>query len=396
MHDWADAIDEAVDRSEELICTVRRHLHAHPESSGEEFETTAYLAGRLREAGIPHRLAPSGRGIIAETPAAPGARRVVIRGDMDALRIHDQKDVPYRSCRDGVMHACGHDAHAAAVLGAVLALNETAGRLPWPCPWRAVFQPAEETSRGALEMIAAGAAEDAAAVVALHVDPETPVGSVALRAGEMTACCQELEVTVRGRGGHAARPHHAVDPICAAVHFAGGVYQHIPRSVDSREPVVVTFGVIRGGENPNVIPESVTLGGTVRTLSRRSAAEVRAVLERIARGVREVTGAEVEVAVVPGPDAVVNDERVTAAVREAAAGVVGPACVLPIPRPSMGGEDFAAYLHHAPGCLLRLGVAGGGPTGHFLHSPRFDIDERALAVGAKILARAAVLLSRPA
>ncbi len=392
MFDLESAIDDYVETITDQLRQVRRHLHSHPEPSGEEFQTTLYLVEQLEKAQIPHQVIPSQRGIVVESPTNASGPRVVMRADMDALRIYDEKEVEYRSQCPGIMHACGHDAHSTMVLGATLALQRLQERLSFP--WRAIFQPAEETSQGAEEMIAAGAVDNARAIIALHVDPEMPVGHVALRHGELTACCQELAVTIHGHGGHAARPHHATDPLSAAVHFVGDVYQLIPRAMDSREPVVVTFGVIQGGDNPNVIPERVSLQGTLRTLKKQSIQEVREILERIRRGVSEVTDTTIDVRFLPGPDAVVNDVRLTDIMWQVAEQVVGPQNVHYIPQPSMGGEDFAAYLAHVPGCLLRLGVAREGRPKHFLHSPRFDIDERALAIGAKILARTLIAIGR--
>jgi amidohydrolase len=393
MADWRAEIDAAIDAMADDLRETRRYLHANPEPSGEEYRTAELLAGRLGEAGIPRRLIPSGRGVIAGPESDAHGPTIAFRADIDALRIHDLKDVPYKSSRDGMMHACGHDAHATMALGAALALWRCREHLPGPVGWRAIFQPAEETGEGAREMVAAGAAEGLGAVVALHVDPDLPVGKVAHRTGVLTATCQDLSVTVRGAGGHAARPHQAVDPIAVAVQLVAATYQLIPRAVDAREAAVVTFGMIHGGTSPNVIPETVELQGTVRTLSRSAADRVEQRLRQVARGLAEASGATVEVRLERGIDAVVNDPAVTGVCVRAAAEVVGDDHVVPIPMPSMGAEDFAGYLAHAPGCLLRLGVAGEGRPRYFLHSPHFDIDERALAVGAKILARGVVLLA---
>jgi amidohydrolase len=397
MADWRGAIDGAIDAMAGTLRDVRRYLHAHPEPSLEEYETTRYLSRLLEESGVPHRLIPSRRGIVAD--ADPGdpvtAPRVAIRADIDALRLHDVKAVPYRSTRDGVMHACGHDAHATMALGATLALRHCREALPWPTPWRAIFQPAEEVGEGAREMIEAGAVAGVRALVALHVDPELAVGRVAQRPGPLTAFCEDLEVTIRGRGGHAARPHQTVDPIGVAVQLINSIYQFVPRAVDSRDPVVVTFGSIQGGASHNVIPESVSLLGTIRTLSHDSAERVKGRIRHIGHGLQEASGASIAIAFGNGVDGVFNDPVVTDACVRASAEVVGADHVDAIPLPSMGAEDFAAYLAHVPGCLLRLGVASAEVPRHHLHSPAFDIDERALAVGAKVLAHAAVLLAGP-
>jgi amidohydrolase len=393
MVDWRQAIDSYIDDHSDRWRSVRRHLHVHPEPSREEFATTRFLAAHLEEAGMPVRIAPSGRGLIAGRESPGSGPSVAMRADMDALRMQDAKAQPYRSSRPGVMHACGHDAHSAMLMAASLALWTQSGALPQSTVWRAIFQPAEEVGEGAREMIAAGAVENVGSIVALHVDPDLAVGRVGFRTGVLTAACQELHVTIKGMGGHAARPHLSIDPIGVAVQFISSVYQFVPRSVDSRDPVVVTFGRIEGGTSANVIPEQVELMGTVRTLSGRAAAQVEEKIRHIAQGLSGASRASIDVRFHRGTDAVDNDARVTSVCVQAAREVVGVANVGEIPLPSMGGEDFSSYLDHAPGCLLRLGVAAPDAPRHFLHSPLFDLDERALAIGAKLLARSVVLLA---
>jgi amidohydrolase len=390
---WREAIDSYIDSHAERWCSVRRYLHAHPEPSREEYRTTEYLAQQLGAAGLQVRIAPSGRGLIGEPEGQDGQPRIAIRADIDALRIPDAKSVPYRSSREGVMHACGHDAHATMALSAARALWECRDTLPEPTAWRAIFQPAEEVSEGAFEMINAGAVEDVRSIVALHVDPELSVGRIGQRSGVLTACCQEVQVVIRGVGGHAARPHMAVDPIAVAAQLVSSFYQLVPRSVDSRDPTVITFGCIRGGSSPNVIPDQVELLGTIRTLSDRAAAQVEERITQIARGLSAASRATIDVAFRRGTGAVDNDPEVTAICVHAAGEVVGPANVEEIRLPSMGGEDFSGYLKHVPGCLMRLGVAALDRPRHALHSPHFDIEEGALAIGAKVLAHSVVLLS---
>jgi len=296
MHDWRRVIDEFLDERAEHLTETRRYFHTHPEPSLEEYQTSQALARMLAEAGIAHRILPSGRGVIADSDAdAPDdARLVALRADIDALRIQDQKDVPYRSNRDGVMHGCGHDAHATMVLGAVLALEHLARRLRMPVRWRAIFQPAEEEGEGAAEMVGAGAMEEVDAILALHVDPEREVGSVGVRYGPLTASCSEFHAVVHGRGGHAARPHQAIEAIPAAAQFLLAVHQCVPRSIDSRDPVVVTFGAITGGTAANVIPDRVILRGTIRTLGRAISGAVEERMRQIAQGVATTTGARIE------------------------------------------------------------------------------------------------------
>lgn len=390
--DWRDVVDRAVDSRAAVLLGLRRHLHAHPEPSREEYETTALIARTLGAEGIAYRVPSTGRGLIVG-PEVPGPL-VAVRADIDALRIRDEKDVPYRSKREGLMHACGHDAHATMAVGAAMALHDL-GRLSGvSLPWRVVFQPAEEEGTGAAEMIGAGAMQDVRAIAALHVDPERPVGEVGWRIGPLTACCDEIHVVVHGQGGHAARPHLAIDPIAAAAQFVTTAYQTVPRSIDAREPVVVTFGMITGGAQANVIPDRVVLRGTIRTFSRAVSDRVEAQLRAVADGFAALTGARFELSILRGPDAVVNDPAITAAVMQEASRVLGEKHVREIGLPSLGGEDFSAYLTEAPGCLVRIGVASPGvkpwPS---LHSPQFDIDERVLTLGARILARSAIALS---
>lgn len=392
---WYDAIEEYLISIADELRGIRRYLHAHPELSGEEFETTQYLVRHLQAAGIAHATPLSRRGIIADGECQNAGLCIAMRGDIDALPLHDEKTVEYRSTRMGMAHACGHDAHATMLLGAAMALKHCQYLLPWPVRWRAIFQPAEETTRGALEMIEAGAMRGVDAIVALHVDPERGVGRVGLREGALTAACEELQVVIRGEGGHAARPHHTRDPIATASQLISAVYQFIPRTVDSREPAVVSFGMIRGGANANVIPDQVRLQGTIRTTSRMTANRVKERMLAIGHGLAEASQTQIDIHFESGADAVVNDAEIVEICGEAARAVVGKDQIDIIPLPSMGSEDFSAYLAYAPGCMLRLGIAGDQNSRHFLHSPRFDIDERALVIGARLLASSAVLLARP-
>ena len=393
MVGWHTAIDEAVESRRELLREVRRRLHANPEPSREEYQTTRFLAEQLETVGISSAIAPTGRGLIAGPADANGEPVIAFRADIDALRIHDAKTVPYRSTRDGIMHACGHDAHAAMALGAALALWQCRDALPQGLAWRAVFQPSEEVGEGALEMIAAGAMSNVQTVIALHVDPETAAGRLGYRWGVLTAFCQELQVEIQGLGGHAARPHQSVDPIGIASQFITSVYQFVPRSIDSRDPVVVTFGSIQGGTSANIIPERVLLKGTIRTLSAAAAARVDERIRQIAFGLSEASGGTIQVEFHRGTDAVVNDPDVTRTCVRAAGEIVGQANLDEIALPSMGGEDFSGYLKHAPGCLLRLGVAAPDhKRTSSIHPISISTNTR-LTIGAKVLAHSVVLLS---
>lgn len=394
---WQDEIDRAIDDRFEQMVEVRRHLHMYPELSGEEHETSLYLYQLLDGEGITVRLGPEGRGVIADTMLAEQAARIALRADIDALRIRDQKQVEYRSQRDGVLHGCGHDAHTATVLGAILAIHDLggAGKLPWPVNWRGIFQPAEETCTGAVEMIEAGALQGVKAILATHMDPTRRLGTIGLRSGVLTANCDAMELTIIGQGGHAARPHELIDPIAAAAQLLSSLYMFVPRATDSLDAVVVSIGQIIAGDNPNVIPEQVQLHGTLRTLKQDVRTRTMQHIEQLARGMAETSGTRMQVRFHQSSPSVVNDADLIALLKQVGEGVIGSDHIEIIPRPSMGGEDFAYYLSHVPGAMFRLGCTSDQVGGSLLHTPTFDVDERALAIGAKILARAAVQWSEP-
>jgi len=374
------------------ISRFRRHLHRNPELSGEEIETTRFLAQCLDQEKIPHRIAQEGKGIITETFAGmPNAPAIALRADIDALPIQEENRVDYRSAKPGVMHACGHDAHTAILLGTTIALRQ-AGNLP--VAWRSIFQPSEETGHGALELVKQGAVDGVAAIVALHVDPNREVGYLGLTPGPRTAFCQDFTIRVVGRGGHGARPSATVDPIAVAVQLVTLIYQAAPRQIDSRDPVVVTIGMIQGGQTHNVIPDFVTLKGTIRALKDTVSEQARHTLERLCRGTEQAFGASISIDFSDLLRGMTNDPKVTEICSSAARELVGADRVATDDRPSLGGEDFADYLTHVPGCMVSLGVKRPGTEVTSLHTSGFDIDERALLIGARLLAR--ILLRWPA
>lgn len=394
---WQQQLDATVDAHVGDMVALRRHMHMHPEPSGEELQSSLHLYRLFSDAGLAVRMGPEGCGVMVDSRASNSSRRMAVRADIDALRIQDEKQVSYHSQVPHVMHACGHDVHTASVFGALSSLDrlEQAGQLPWPVAWRGVFQPAEETSDGAASMIRAGAMENVDAIIALHVDPTRPAGSIGLRPGVFTASCDMMLVRIHGRGGHSARPHESVDPIAAAAQLVSTLYQFIPRSTDSQDAVVVSFGQIHGGLNANVIPEEVVLEGTVRTLNRQVRARTIDNIRRLAAGIESVTGTKLDIVFDAGIGSVDNDPSITRIVEHVARELLGEDRVTHMPRPSMGGEDFAAYLEHAPGSMFRLGCAGNHGSWPGLHTPTFDVDESCLAVGAKILARTVLEWARP-
>ena len=387
---WQEHLDQAIEGRGKSLIQLRRHLHSHPEISGQEFQTTSYLSDLLREIGCDCRVPTAKRGIVAQIGDAQ-VPRIALRADLDALQIQDVKDVAYRSRNDGVMHACGHDAHCAILVGALQGLQRLsqAGELPWPISVCGIFQPAEETAVGAKEMVQFGALEDVEAILGMHVDPSRQVGSIGLRDGVSTANCDEIRVQLRGVGGHAARPHEAVDPLSAAAQLVQSIYLNVPRTTDSQDSVVVTFGRISGGSNSNVIPHSVELRGTLRTLCGKVRKRVQKKLTDLCRGVSATTGVAIDLEIKTEIDSVVNDPSLNQILRSAAIDVLDPSNVEVISRSSMGSEDFSVYLSHVPGAMFRLGTATEDRQTH-LHASNFDIAEEVIVLAAKILARSAV------
>ncbi|SDF43475.1 amidohydrolase [Blastococcus aurantiacus] len=378
VDDWVQA------HTAELIAT-RRHLHAHPELAYAEVETTSYLEQRLREVGLEPRRLPRGTGLVVEVGDGPGPT-VVLRGDIDGLPLPDLKDVPYASTREGLAHACGHDVHTTVVLGVALALAAV-GSLPGRV--RCIFQPAEETvPGGATEVVATGALDGATRAFALHCDPSVPVGSVGLRTGAITAACDRIDVTLTGPGGHTARPHLTVDLVDALGRLITGLPGLLSRQVDPRAGMSLVWGSVDAGVAANAIPQRGTLRGTVRVLDRDAWQGAEEIIRALVGKVGAATGAGVEVDYVRGVPPVVNDPRSVALLRSAAVETVGADAVVLSPQ-SMGGEDFGWFAERLPIALARLGTHGGGEPLD-LHRGTFDVDERAIAVGVRLLARTAL------
>ncbi|EAQ82425.1 M20 metallopeptidase family protein [Blastopirellula marina] len=398
---WQSELAAMITAQEAKWINFRRRLHQNPEPSGHEYQTSLAIYQELSSLGVDLRMGPEGRGVLSDwrTPHAEGLEAAIaIRGDIDALRIHDQKEVPYHSLCPGLMHACGHDAHATMALWATTLIVELdrAGALPWPLRLRSIFQPAEETCTGALEMISVGALKDVREIYATHVDPTLPTGRIGLRVGALTASCDAVRILIHGQGGHGARPHESRDPIAASAQLISALYLSIPRVTDSQDAVVLTFGRIHGGENLNVIPEQVELLGTLRTLDTDVRQRTIDHIHRIASGVQRATDTTIEVCFDVGTSAVINQAKPISHLKSAIVESFGHEAIYEIPRASMGGEDFAFYLDHVPGAMARLGCRPPAVEhAPLLHSPMFDIDEAVLAIGARMLASAAIHAFEP-
>lgn len=391
-----DSVSAIIAENHQKLVELRRHLHANPELSHEEYKTTALLAEKLKALGYDVHVRPEGLGLYADlTPKwfSPEVHpTIAIRADMDALPIIEQNDdIDYKSTHDGVMHACGHDVHMTCTMGACLAFPKIIDELPGRI--RIVYQHAEESSpSGASDMVDFGAVEGVDAIIALHCDPERPVGTVGVRAGALTAAFDRFIFTIIGKGGHGARPHHCVDPIFVGTQMAQTFYQITTRQFDAREAMVFSIGSFQAGDVPNVIPETATLSGTVRTLSNARRAEVEPMLNRVAQNICDYTGARYELDLYRGAPAIINNAQIVDIMAAVARDLLGQEHVQPIELPSMGSEDFSQYLQHVPGAMFRLGTARADRPIHRLHSSLFNIDERAIGHGANILSRTAIAL----
>ncbi len=367
----------------------RRHLHAHPELSFEEHETSAFVADLLRSFGGLEIERPTPTSVVARLRTGRPGRTLALRADMDALPIQEESDVPYVSTRPGVMHACAHDAHTAILLAAARILTERRDELAGEV--RFVFQHAEELPPGgAQELVDAGVMDGVDSVVGIHLFSTVPVGLVAAQPGPLLAFADTFRIEVHGRGGHAASPHETVDPIVVAAQVVTNLQHLVSRTLDPLDQGVVSVTRIAGGTAKNVIPEAVELLGTVRTFRPDTKSELRDGIERVVRGVTEAHGATYSFHFEDGYPAVVNDAEVAAVVEGAVRAELGEQAVTTI-APVMGGEDFAAYLQRAPGAFFVVGAqneAIGAAFPH--HHPRFAIDEAALKAGIAVFARTAL------
>jgi amidohydrolase len=378
------AVDDLVSAHTANLVATRRHLHAHPELAFAEFETTSFLEQRLREVGLKPRRLPTGTGLVCDVGS--GDPVVVLRGDIDALPLADLKDVPYASTKDGLCHACGHDVHTTVILGVAMALATLDGL---PGTVRCIFQPAEETiPGGAGEVVASGVLDGASRAFALHCDPSVPAGTVGLRTGAVTAACDRIDITLTGPGGHTARPQLTVDLVDALGRLITDLPGLLSRQVDPRSGMSLVWGAVNAGIAANAIPQRGSLRGTVRVLDRELWKDAENLMRTLVERVAATTGANCDVDYVRGLPPVVNDPRAIALMRAAALETVGHDRVVVTPQ-SMGGEDFGWFAEVLPIALARLGTHGGGPPLD-LHRGTFDVDERAIGVGVRLLARTAL------
>nr|WP_245797621.1 amidohydrolase [Mangrovactinospora gilvigrisea] len=383
------------DVPEAELIAFRRDLHMHPELGREEFRTTRVIAERLRAAGLAPRPLPAGTGLLCDiVPVLPeqAARPfLALRADIDALPVPDAKDVPYRSRNEGRAHACGHDVHTTAVLGAGLVLQKlnAEGRLPRPV--RLVFQPSEERlPGGALDVIDAGGLDGVSRILAVHCDPRVEVGRIGWRIGPITSACDRVVVKLDGPGGHTARPHLTTDLIGAAAGLAVALPAALRARVDPRSGLSLVWGRIESGQACNAIPQHAEIEGTVRCLEPEAWHDAPELIHELVEQVAAVHGAKWELEYHRGVPPVSNEATSAMLLREAMTREFGADTVEDTPQ-SLGGEDFSWYLEKVPGAMVRLGVRPAGTaSAPDIHTGAFDVDERAIAVAVRLFTAAAL------
>ena len=383
----ASAIDEAVDLLEDELVRFRRDLHMHPELAWAETRTTERVADRLAEAGIAVQLLPKS-GLVAQVGSDDGPV-IALRADLDALPVDDRTEDPWQSRFEGVAHACGHDVHTTALLGAGLALHRLHEQDRFEGGVRLLFQPAEEIMPGgAFEMLAAGALDGVTRAFGLHCDPSLDVGSVGLRVGPITGAADSLRVRLRGSGGHTSRPHLTQDLTYALAQLVTQLPAVLSRRLDPRAGASVVWGLVHAGSATNVIPASGEAAGTIRMLDAVAWADAETLVSEIVHQVVQPYGVEAELTYTRGVPPVVNEPRSTALLADAVEQVLGEGGIVSTTQ-SLGGEDFGWFLESVPGAMGRLGTrTPGGPT-YDLHQGNLRVDERCVALGAKVLAHAA-------
>ena len=360
----------------------RRHLHANPELSFHEYETSQFVHETLASFGGLVLERPTPTSVVARLHGDNPGRTLALRADMDALPINEESGVEFASRTEGVMHACGHDGHTAALLAVARTLVDRRAELAGEV--RFLFQHAEELPPGgATELVAAGVLDGVDAVIGAHLMSTLEVGKIGVLDGPCTAAADTFSATITGRGGHGAFPHETVDPVAIAAQAITNLQHIVSRNTPPLDNVVVSVTQISGGTADNIIPEAVEFGGTVRTYRRELREQTRDAIERILSGIASAHNASYQLHYTVGYDPVVNDPVIAALVRDAAG-----ADRLVDFEPLMAGEDFSAYLRAAPGCFFFVGAGHDGAFPH--HHPRFTIDERALPVAIETLTRAAL------
>lgn len=372
--------------------SIRRHLHAHPELSYNEYLTAKCVAGHLQSYGLSFTPGVGGTGLVSLIAGKnPASRVIALRADMDALPISEANDVPYKSTRPGVMHACGHDVHTASLLVAAKILNTLRDQFEGSV--KLIFQPGEEKNPGGASlMIRDGVLENPRpqSIIGQHVMPLIPVGKIGFREGMYMASCDEIYLTVKGKGGHGAAPELAVDPIVIASHIIVALQQIISRNASPKQPTVLTFGKISGNGATNIIPDEVTIAGTFRAMDEAWRADALTKIKKMAESMAEGMGGKCDVEISRGYPYLENNPALTKRIRMAAEQYVGKLNIVELDI-TLGAEDFSYYSQVIPASFYRLGTRNEakGITS-YVHTPTFDIDEEALRIAPGLMAWMAI------
>lgn len=378
---------------EEELMTIRRHLHQYPELSFQEYKTSKYIEEKLREIGLPYeKVGATGikAWIVGEKEGSSSDFVVALRADIDALPIQEETGFDFSSNNKGVMHACGHDGHTAILLGAAHLLYKN--RKNFSGKVVCVFQPGEESDGAAKEMIRLGVLENPKVdwMIALHLWPYIPFGSIGIRSGSMTASCDDFTITINGKSGHSARPHEGVDAIDVSMRIMQAIEHLVIKMNNPLDPIVVHIGKITGGSARNIIAEKVILEGTSRALTLDSRTKIKEEIERISKEVAETFNATAEIHYTEGNAPVINDVDVTSLVGEAATELWGEDRVVELPQPSLGADDFGEFSLEVPSTYFRLGIKKEDEAVYSLHHPKFSFDDTLLSIGAATFAYIAV------
>jgi len=370
---------------------VRHHIHSNPELSYKEFNTSAFIQGKLTEFGIPFETKAT-TGVVALIKGRnPDSKVIALRADIDALPIHEENNISYKSKTDGVMHACGHDVHSTCLLGAAKILNEL--KAEWEGTIKLIFQPGEEKNPGGASiMIKEDVLQNPAPtkIIAMHVNPSLDFGKFSFRKGKVMASADEIYVTIRGKGGHAAAPHVTNDIILIASEMIVSLQQVVSRNANPLIPTVLSFCSFQGGNATNIIPSEVKLMGTFRTLDETWRYKAHEIIINHAKGLVETLGAEIDFKIDVGYPCVINDDALTEQATGFAIEYMGGENVEET-EVRMGAEDFGYYTRHIPGCFFRLGVRNEAEgIIHNVHTPKFNIDERAIEYGIGMMSWLAV------
>ena len=383
----SDQYLKKIDSFNDELINLRRHIHAHPELSGFENQTAILISGYLKKIGWNVTESVGRTGVIADFgPIEKGI--IGLRVDMDALPILEETQLSFSSKVDGVMHACGHDLHISIGLGVAKILAD----LNLNFGTRIIFQPAEEIASGARWMIKDGATNGLTHILGVHVYPDLSVGTVGIKEGSFTAAAGELRVEIKGKSGHGARPYEGIDAIWVASKVISGIQELITRQLDPLDPVVITFGKINGGNAFNVLAEKVNLVGTVRCTNLKLFRNIGNWLRENISSLARCCGAEAKVIFREITPPVNNNFQINRIFRDSAIKVLGQGNVIELQKPSLGAEDFAEFLNEIPGAMFRLGVSGSKGCAP-LHSSKFNPDERAIAVGIKVITESIVKLN---